>query len=136
MSQEGRHDGLYWDETLPCELGEKSPLPRRVAMVRDLLDPKAEHVPYGGYYWMILRAQGSHAPGHGHGGGHHQQRGGGPERRGGPDDRYDGGGGGRGGRRRRKRGRSRDRDQRRDHHRHRDRDRGPRLPGVYNPGGD
>jgi ATP-dependent DNA helicase RecQ len=80
--------------------------------------------------------QGSHAPGHGHGGGHHQQRGGGPERRGGPDDRYDGGGGRGGGRRRRRRGRNRDRDQRRDHHRHRDRDRGPRLPGVYNPGGD
>jgi ATP-dependent DNA helicase RecQ len=80
---------------------------------------------------------GSHAPGHGHGGGHHQQRGGGPERRGGPDDRYDGGGGRGGGKRRRRRGRNRDRDQQRhDRHRHRDRDRGPRLPGVYNPGGD
>jgi ATP-dependent DNA helicase RecQ len=75
--------------------------------------------------------QGNHAAGHGQGGGHHQQ-----QRGGRPDDRYDGGGGGRGGRRRRRRGRNRDRDQRRDHHRHRDRDRGPRLPGVYNPGGD
>ena len=48
-----------------------------------------------------------------------------------------GGEGGGGGRRRKKRGRNRDRDNnRRDHHRHRDRERGPRLPGVYNPGGD
>jgi uncharacterized membrane protein YgcG len=75
--------------------------------------------------------QGNHAGGHGHGGGHHR-------RGGGPDGRFDGGGGGGGGggRRRRRRGRNRDRDQRRDHHRNRDRERGPRLPGVYNPGGD
>jgi hypothetical protein len=74
--------------------------------------------------------QASHAGhhGHGHGGGNHR---GGP-----PDGRFDGGGGGGGGRRRRRRGRNRDRGERRDHHRHRDRDRGPRLPGVYNPGGD
>jgi ATP-dependent DNA helicase RecQ len=78
--------------------------------------------------------QGSHAGHHGHGGGH----GGGGDRHhrgGGPDGRFDGGGGGRGGRRKR-RGRNRDRDQRVGHHRHRDRERGPRLPGVYNPGGD
>jgi ATP-dependent DNA helicase RecQ len=71
---------------------------------------------------------GHHGHGHGGGGDRHAQRGGGP------GGRFDGGGGGGGGRRRR-RGRNRDRD-RRDHHRHRDRDRGPRLPGVYNPGGD
>jgi ATP-dependent DNA helicase RecQ len=72
--------------------------------------------------------------GHGYGGGdRHAQQG----RGGGPSGRFDGGGGGGGGgRKRRKRGRNRDRDQRRDHHRHRDRERGPRLPGVYNPGGD
>jgi ATP-dependent DNA helicase RecQ len=84
--------------------------------------------------------QGNHAghhshAGHGHGGGP-----GGGEHRGfrggGPGGRFDGGGGGGGGRKKRRRGRNRDRDQRRDHHRHRDRDRGPRLPGVYNPGGD
>jgi hypothetical protein len=74
---------------------------------------------------------GHQAGGHGHGGGHHQ-------RGGGPGGRFDGGGGGGGGggRRRKRRGRNRDRDQRRDHHRNRDRERGPRLPGVYNPGGD
>jgi len=80
--------------------------------------------------------QGNHAGHHGHGGGggdRHQFRGGRPG-----GDRFDGGGGGGGGRggRRRRRGRNRDRDNRRDHHRHRDRERGPRLPGVYNPGGD
>jgi hypothetical protein len=61
--------------------------------------------------------------------GRHPGHNGGPDGRGGPD-------GGRGGRRRRRRGRQQQR-QGRDHHRHsRDRDRGPRLPGVYNPGGD
>jgi len=67
-------------------------------------------------------------PGFGGGGG---GGGGGPDR-GGPDGR------GGGGRKRRRRGRQRDdRNNRDNHHRHgRDRDRGPRLPGVYNPGGD
>jgi hypothetical protein len=77
---------------------------------------------------------GHHGHGHGHGSGHQHQQG-----RGGPGGRFDGGGGegGGGGRRKRRRGRNRDRDRDRDrHHRHRDRDRGPRLPGVYNPGGD
>jgi ATP-dependent DNA helicase RecQ len=81
-----------------------------------------------------------HGPGHGHGGG---GGGGGGDRHfrgGGPSGRFDGDAGG-GGRRRKRRGKNRDRDNnnnnnRRDHHRHRDRDRGPRLPGVYNPGGD
>jgi hypothetical protein len=87
--------------------------------------------------------QGSHSGHHGHGGGGH---GGGGERHrfrgGGPGGRFDGGGdrdggGGGGGRRKRRRGRNRDRERdRRDNHRHRDRERGPRLPGVYNPGGD
>jgi hypothetical protein len=86
--------------------------------------------------------QGGHAGHHGHGGGGH---GGGGERHrfrgGGPGGRFDGGGdrdgGGGGGRRKRRRGRNRDGDRgRRDQHRHRDRERGPRLPGVYNPGGD
>ena len=77
--------------------------------------------------------QAHHASHHGHGGGGGH---GGNQRGNGPGGRFDGGGGGGGGgRKRRRRGRNRDRD-RRDHHRHRDRDRGPRLPGVYNPGGD
>jgi ATP-dependent DNA helicase RecQ len=88
--------------------------------------------------------QGNHPGHHGHGGGggggggdRHHHRGGG-----GPGGRFDGGGGGGGGggKRKRRRGRNRDRGERdnnrRDHHRHRDRERGPRLPGVYNPGGD
>jgi len=75
---------------------------------------------------------GGHPGHHGHGhGGHHGN---------GPGGRFDGGGGGGGGggRRRKRRGRNRDRDRgdRHDRHRHRDRERGPRLPGVYNPGGD
>jgi ATP-dependent DNA helicase RecQ len=75
---------------------------------------------------------GGHGGG-GHGGGGHGRGGDRPHRGGGPDGRFDGGGGG--GRRKKRRGRNRDRDQR-DRHRHRDRERGPRLPGVYNPGGD
>ena len=87
-----------------------------------------------------------HGHGHGHGGGHGGGGGGGGGgdrhfRGGGPGGRFDGDAGGGGGRRRKRRGKNRDRDNnsnnnRRDHHRHRDRDRGPRLPGVYNPGGD
>jgi ATP-dependent DNA helicase RecQ len=81
---------------------------------------------------------GHHGHGHGHGSGGHQQH---QQGRGGPGSRFDGGGGegGGGGRKRRRRGRNRDRERDRDrdrHHRHRDRERGPRLPGVYNPGGD
>jgi ATP-dependent DNA helicase RecQ len=108
--------------------------------VRDAnIRPYAEWRPGAAVTLPVLAArpvqganQGNHAGHHGGGGG-----GGGGDwkhHRGGPDGRFDGGGGG-GGRRRRRRGRNRDRD-RRDHHRHRDRDRGPRLPGVYNPGGD
>jgi len=75
---------------------------------------------------------GHHAGHHGQGGGHGRN-----QRGNGPDGRFDGGGGGGGGRKRRRRGRNRDRDRDRgDHRRHRDRERGPRLPGVYNPGGD
>jgi ATP-dependent DNA helicase RecQ len=91
-------------------------------------------------------SQGNHPGHHGHGGGGHGGggHGGGGERHrfrgGGPGGRSDGGGDrdGGGGRRKRRRGRNRDRGERdrRDHHRHRDRERGPRLPGVYNPGGD
>jgi len=114
--------------------------------VRDAnIRPYAEWRPGGPVTLPVLAArppsgggQASHAGhhGHGHGGG-----GGGNHRGGGPDGRFDGGGGGGGGgRRRRRRGRNRDGGggdrNRRDHHRHRDRDRGPRLPGVYNPGGD
>jgi ATP-dependent DNA helicase RecQ len=116
------------------------------AAVRDAnIRPYAEWRPGGPIALPVLAARpnsggghANHAGHHGHGGGHgggdrHHQKGGG-----GPGGRFDGGGGGGGGggRRRRKRGRNRDRDQRRDHHRHRDRERGPRLPGVYNPGGD
>ncbi len=115
------------------------------AAVRDAnIRPYAEWRPGGPVTLPVLAArppsgggQASHAGHHGHGHG-----GGGNHRGGGPDGRFDGGGGGGGGggRRRRRRGRNRDGGggdrNRRDHHRHRDRDRGPRLPGVYNPGGD
>jgi len=112
------------------------------AAVRDAnIRPYAEWRPGAAVTLPVLAArppsaggQASHAGHHGHGHGH---GGGGNHRGGPPDGRFDGGGGGGGGgRRRRRRGRNRDRGERRDHHRHRDRDRGPRLPGVYNPGGD
>jgi hypothetical protein len=126
------------------------------AAVRDAnIRPYAEWRPGAPIVLPVLTARpqapgasngGHHGHGHGHGHGGGGGGGGGGDRHfrgGGPGGRFDGdGGGGNGGRRRRRRGKNRDNNSnsgnnnRRDHHRHRDRDRGPRLPGVYNPGGD
>jgi ATP-dependent DNA helicase RecQ len=103
------------------EWREGGPVPLPVLTVRPQSGGGGGHPGHGGHH--------GHAFGHGGGGERHHHGGGGP------NGRFDGGGGG-GGRRKRRRGKNRDRDNRRDHHRHRDRDRGPRLPGVYNPGGD
>jgi hypothetical protein len=62
-STEGKHDGLYW----PVELGEEaSPLGPLVADARGEGYRKGgggKPVPYHGYYYRILKAQGPDAPG-------------------------------------------------------------------------
>ena len=62
VSDEGRHNGLYWqgasDES-------DSPINPLIAYARQNLpaDQVGEHVPYNGYMFRILTRQGSHAPG-------------------------------------------------------------------------
>jgi len=62
VSDEGRHDGLYWhgasDEF-------DSPINPLIAYARQNLptDQVGEHVPFNGYMFQILTSQGRHAPG-------------------------------------------------------------------------
>jgi len=62
VSDEGRHDGLYWhgasDEF-------DSPINPLIAYARQNLptDQVGEHVPFNGYLFRMLTSQGSHAPG-------------------------------------------------------------------------
>ncbi len=64
LSHEGRKDGLYW-EAAPGE--ERSPLGPLLARATEegyAFGKKGEkHSPYYGYYFRILKAQGSNAPG-------------------------------------------------------------------------
>lgn len=63
MSRPGRHDGLYW----PTAAGEpESPLGPLLAQARAAgyaAEPAHKPVPYHGYYYRILTAQGPQAPG-------------------------------------------------------------------------
>jgi len=64
LSHPGQHDGLYW----PVNAGEaESPLGPLVAQARAegyATEPRAgKPRPYYGYYYRILRRQGTHAPG-------------------------------------------------------------------------
>ncbi len=61
VSDEGRHNGLYWqgasDES-------DSPINPLIAYARqNLSDQVGEHVPFNGYMFRILTSQGRHAPG-------------------------------------------------------------------------
>jgi hypothetical protein len=62
VSDEGRHNGLYWhgasDEF-------NSPIDPLIAYARQNLptDQVGEHVPFNGYMFRILKSQGPHAPG-------------------------------------------------------------------------
>jgi hypothetical protein len=64
MSHKDKKDGLYW-ETAPGE--ERSPLGPLFARATEegyTVGKKSEkHTPYYGYYYRILKAQGSNAPG-------------------------------------------------------------------------
>ncbi len=63
-SHEGKKDGLYW-EAAPGE--EESPLGPMVARATEegysARKPGGKRVPYHGYYFHILKSQGSNAPG-------------------------------------------------------------------------
>jgi Protein of unknown function (DUF2950) len=61
VSDEGKHNGLYWDKT-----GDQfdSPVNPLIAYARQNLPANkvGEHVPFNGYFFRILTSQGSHAP--------------------------------------------------------------------------
>jgi len=62
-SRSGTHDGLYWPSTqgeMPSPLG---PLLAKAAVDGYVSAKPDKHVPYQGYYYKILTAQGASAPG-------------------------------------------------------------------------
>ena len=63
-SAPGKRDGLYWEASAQ---GEQSPMGPLVAVATSEgytpAEAHAEPMPYHGYYFRILTAQGSHAPG-------------------------------------------------------------------------
>ena len=66
-SHPDKHDGLYW----PIKPGEEpSPMGTLVAQARDegyeSAGTRTKREPYHGYYYRILKRQGSHAPGGAH----------------------------------------------------------------------
>jgi hypothetical protein len=62
VSDEGRHDGLYWHGASDEFASPINPL---IAYARQNLptDQVGEHVPFNGYMFRILTSQGRHAPG-------------------------------------------------------------------------
>jgi hypothetical protein len=62
VSDEGRHNGLYWQG---ANDDFDSPIDPLIAYARQNLpaDQAGEHVPFNGYMFRILTSQGRHAPG-------------------------------------------------------------------------
>ena len=62
VSDEGRHNGLYWHG---ADDEFDSPINPLIAYARQNLpqDQVGEHVPFNGYMFRILKSQGPHAPG-------------------------------------------------------------------------
>jgi DUF2950 family protein len=59
VSSTGKKDGLFWhDDSDPSPLGELA-----AAASREGYNPDGDGAPYHGYYYRILKAQGSDAPG-------------------------------------------------------------------------
>jgi hypothetical protein len=62
VSDDGKHNGLYWEET-----GDQfnSPINPLIAYARQNrpADQVGAHVPFNGYFFRILTSQGPHAPG-------------------------------------------------------------------------
>jgi len=61
LSTEGRQDGLYWDDE---SVDDPSPLGVALEPLRKTASEQSS--PYAGYYWKILKGQGSEAPGGAH----------------------------------------------------------------------
>jgi len=63
LSQKGKEDGLYWEATPEEEISPLGPL-LALATEEGYIFKKGEKpVPYHGYYFKILKSQGSSAPG-------------------------------------------------------------------------
>jgi hypothetical protein len=64
VSHAGRKDGLYWEAAAGDEVSPLGPLVARATEEGYTLGKKGEKpTPYHGYYFRILRSQGSNAPG-------------------------------------------------------------------------
>ena len=64
MSRPGRHDGLYWPTAGDERESPLGPLLAQARAAGYATEPaRGKSVPYHGYYYRILTAQGSHAPG-------------------------------------------------------------------------
>jgi hypothetical protein len=62
VSDDGKHNGLYWEETSDQF---NSPINPLIAYARQNrpVDQVGAHVPFNGYFFRILTSQGPHAPG-------------------------------------------------------------------------
>ncbi|MGZ9135736.1 MAG: DUF2950 domain-containing protein, partial [Candidatus Deferrimicrobiaceae bacterium] len=66
-STPGTKDGLYWEAKVGEEASPLGPLAAKAAQEGYTLKGKSEKpIPYYGYYFKILKAQGKHAPGGGY----------------------------------------------------------------------
>lgn len=63
VSDEGRHDGLYWHGAYDEFNSPINPLIANAAAHEPGSAPGFDPVPYHGYFFKILKSQGSHAPG-------------------------------------------------------------------------
>jgi hypothetical protein len=63
LSQKGKKDGLYWEATPEEEISPLGPLLARAAEEGYAFRKGEKPVPYQGYYFKILKSQGSNAPG-------------------------------------------------------------------------
>jgi hypothetical protein len=64
VSEAGKHDGLYWDDPTGKDMSPLGPgFARASAEGYNLAQSPDEMQPYHGYYYRVLTAQGSHAPG-------------------------------------------------------------------------
>ena len=63
VSDEGRHDGLYWHGAYDEFDSPINPLIANAAAHEPGSAPGFDPVPYHGYFFKILKSQGSHAPG-------------------------------------------------------------------------
>jgi hypothetical protein len=63
MSRNGKKDGLYWEAAPGEELSPLGPLFARATEEGYAFKKKEKPTPYYGYYFKILKSQGSNAPG-------------------------------------------------------------------------